>query len=334
MSDVDEAADGGGVRTPLTELLGIEHPILLAPMDGVAGGRLAGAVSRAGGLGLVGGGYADPVWLERELDDVGDAHVGVGFISFALAARPAALTIALERRPVAIQLSFGDPAPFVDAIKAAGAKVICQVTRRDEAIRAAECGADVIVAQGQDSGGHGRSGRGTISLVPAVADAVAPLPVVAAGGIGDGRGLAAALVLGASGVTLGTRLLASVEAVNDEASDALLVARGGDDTVRTSAIDVVRGPAWPAGHDGRVVRNRLTDRWSEISSSPTELEAQRAAYRSSAEDDYTIRALWAGEALDMVDAIEPAGTIIARIVQEARRALHSGAVIGGLGRDR
>jgi nitronate monooxygenase len=309
------------ISTALTNRLDIEHPVLLAPMGDVAGGALAAAVSRAGGLGLIGGGYADPAWIRTQFDLAGDTRVGVGFITFALQQQPDALAVALERNPAAVWLSFGDPAPFAPAIHDAGAALICQVQRRDEAVRAVERGADIIVAQGQDSGGHGRSGRGTMALVPAVVDAVAPVPVVAAGGIGDGRGLAAAVMLGAAGVALGTRFLASTEAISDPVADDLLVSRGGDDTTRTEAFDIVRGPAWPPGCDGRALQNRLTDQWDSRPVEGPELERLRSLYREAPPRDYTLRVLWAGETLDQVDAVEPAGVLLARIVVDAEGLL-------------
>jgi nitronate monooxygenase len=313
------------ITTELTARLAIDHPILLAPMGDAAGGHLAAAVSRAGGLGLIGGGYADPSWLEPQLDAAGDARVGVGFITFALDERPDTLTMVLERTPVAVQLSFGDPGPYADRIHASGALLICQVQTKAEAIQAVRCGADVIVAQGQDSGGHGRSGRGTIGLAPAIVDAVGPLPVVAAGGIADGRGLAAALMLGAAGITLGTRLLAATEAICDPTAAELLVARGGDDTTRTEAFDVIRGPAWPADCDGRALRNDITDRWDREPLGPTERERLAELYRRAPAEDYSIKALWAGDALDLIHAIEPAGDVIATVIDDALRLLESAA---------
>jgi len=309
------------ISTSLTSRLGIDHPVLLAPMGDVAGGALAAAVSRAGGLGLIGGGYADPDWLRTQFDLAGGTRVGVGFITFALDQRPDVLTAALERDPAAVWLSFGDPSRYAKQIHAAGATLICQVQRRDEAIRAADCGADLIVAQGQDSGGHGRSGRGTMGLVPAVVDAVAPIPVVAAGGIGDGRGLAAALMLGAAGVALGTRFLATTEAISDPVADGLLVSAGGDDTTRTEAFDIVRGPTWPPGCDGRALQNNITDQWASRPVEESELERLRAIYRGADPQDYAVRVLWAGEALDQVDSIELAGSVLSRIVEDAERLL-------------
>ena len=121
------------LKTALTELLGIEHPILLAPMGSVAGGRLAAAVTRAGGLGLIGSGYADGDAVRRELTAAGNTPVGVGFITWALDRRPEALDAALTSKPPAVMLSFGDPAPYADAIHAAGSRLICQVTTLEQA---------------------------------------------------------------------------------------------------------------------------------------------------------------------------------------------------------
>lgn len=311
------------ISTPLTDLLGIDHPVLSAPMGDSAGGRLAAAVSDAGGMGLIGGGYARPEWLERELAEAGDARVGVGFITFALDERPATLQLALEAAPAAIQLSFGDPRPYADAIHDRGALLICQVQSSDEVDLALAAGADVIVAQGQDAGGHGRPDRGTFGLVPSMVERVAPVPVVAAGGIADGRGLAAALLLGAAGATLGTRFLASTEAISSRAEADALVEGRAEDTVRTPAFDVIRGPSWPAGHDGRVVRNELVEGWERLRRSEVSQEELESAYRASAEDDYSMRPLWAGEGLDLITGIESAAAIVADVVRQAAEAIRT-----------
>ncbi len=301
------------ISTPLTTLLGVRHPIMLAPMGDTAGGLLAAAVSAAGGFGLIGGGYADPQWLAAELAAAGDARVGVGFITFALDRRPDTLRMALTAHPVAIQLSFGDPRPYADAIHDAGALLICQVQSPAEIELAVAAGADAIIAQGQDAGGHGRPDRGTIGLIPSVVDSVAPVPVVAAGGIADGRGLAAALMLGAAGITMGTRFLASTAAQSSPAEAAALVAGRASDTVRTDVFDIVRGPHWPAGHDGRVVSNELTQQWA---ADPNVAEAEQR-FRASAADDYAVRPLWAGQGLDMITSIESPAAIIADVIGQA-----------------
>ncbi len=153
------------ISTRLTERLNIRHPVLLAPMDLVADGRLAAAVSEAGGFGIIGGGYGDEAWLARELDAAGDARVGVGFITWSMAKRPRVLDLALERRPPAILLSFGDVRPHAEKIKRAGALLICQVQTLEQAMEAVTNGADILVAQGAEAGGHGIA-RGTFPLYP------------------------------------------------------------------------------------------------------------------------------------------------------------------------
>jgi nitronate monooxygenase len=195
------------ISTPLTSLLGISHPILLAPMDVVSDARLAAAVSAAGGFGILGGGYGDEAWLTRELDVLArsDIRFGVGFITWSMAKQPQLLALALARKPVAVMLAFGDPAPFADKIKRAGALLICQIQSVAMARDALSAGADVLVAQGTEAGGHGMT-RGTLSLVPEVVDLVAgSVAGVAAGASADGRGLAAALLLGATVILWGPR---------------------------------------------------------------------------------------------------------------------------------
>ncbi len=314
------------LKTPLTEALDITHPIISAPMATVAGGALAAAVTAAGGLGLIGGGYGDRNWIERELRAAGNTRVGIGFITWRLADRPELLDLALEHAPAAVFLSFGDPAPFAARAKEAGVPVICQVQTLEHARSAARAGADVIVAQGTEAGGHGGA-RTTMTLVPAVVDAVAPMPVVAAGGISDGRGLAAALTLGAAGVLIGTRFFATSEALGHENTKARLVSAGGDDTVRTSVFDIVRELPWPVPYRIRAVRNRFFDRWSgaedalrqeiaEGADSP--VDAFHVALRSGDTEESVVVG---GQGLDLVHAIEPAGDVVARIVADAERTL-------------
>ena len=217
------------IRTALTEALGLEYPIVLAPMDSVSGGRLAAAVSNAGGVGLVGGGYGDPAWLRDELSIMKDKTTrswGVGLITWA--ATHETVRLVLDYEPHVFMLSFGDPRPYLPAIKSAGCVLICQVQDVEGARAAKAADADIIVAQGTEAGGHGTP-RATLPLVPAVVDAVAPTPVLAAGGIADGRGLAAALVLGAQGAMVGTRFYASTESLgHSRAKERIVSARGGD----------------------------------------------------------------------------------------------------------
>src|SRR5258708_6455054 len=156
------------LHTRLTARLGIEHPVLLAPMGAAAGGRLSAAVTAAGGLGLIGGGYGDADWLEREFSEVGNARVGCGFITWSLARKPHLLDQVLTRSPAAIMLSFGSPLPFAQKIKAAGAALICQVQTLAHAREAVAAEADIIVAQGAAAGGAGGP-RGAPTVAPAIA---------------------------------------------------------------------------------------------------------------------------------------------------------------------
>jgi nitronate monooxygenase len=309
------------ISTSLTALLGIRHPILLAPMDVIAGARLAAAVSHAGGLGILGGGYGDRAWLEAETEKLKAvaSPFGIGFITWSLAKQPELLNVALAVRPRAIMLSFGDPKPFAPRIKAAGALLICQVQDEAMAKQALDAGADILVAQGTEAGGHGAS-RSTIDIVPAVVDLVAGrVPVVAAGGIGDGRGLAAMMMLGASGVLLGTRFYASQEADGaDEAKRRICAATGGS-TVRGIIFDLSRNNVWPAPFNGRCLVNDHARRWIgrelELLQNVKTVAAEYAEARAAG--NFDIAAVIAGEAVGLIHDIPPAAEIVDRIVAEA-----------------
>ncbi len=287
-----------------------------------AGGALAAAVSRAGGLGLIGGGYGDLRWLNEQFDAADDERIGVGFITWSLQRSASLLTDVLKRHPAAVMLSFGDPRPFVEAIRKAGALLICQCQNMDHLREALDVHADVIVAQGAEAGGHGGS-RGTFTLVPEAADFIAAHSpetlLIAAGGIADGRGLAAALMLGADGVLVGTRLWASKEALVKEPHRAAILASDGDGTLRTRIPDIVRQLPWPDGFTARIRRNTFTARWH---GREVELERDIAVegprYRLAFEEgDPENTAVWFGEAAGLIHAIEPAATIIERMVNEA-----------------
>ena len=316
------------IATSLTRLLSITHPIIGAPMGAVSGGRLAAAVTSAGGLGLLGPGYLGPEWIEKEFTAAGNTPVGIGFITWHLAQHPEQLEAALAHKPPVVMLSFGDPSPVIPRIKQAGAKCLVQVQRVADAILAARSGADAIVAQGSEAGGHGAH-RGSLALLPAVVDAVAPIPVVAAGGIADGRGLAAALMLGASGALIGTRFFASDEALGSEAMKRRLVEGRGDETLRTTVFDVVRKIDWPGPYDGRALANSFTREWhGRESALAGEIERENARYvAAQAKGDLSTIVVWASESVDLIDDIEPAGTILKRIVGEAADHLRGGPAL-------
>lgn len=314
-----------GIRNRLTDVLQIEHPVLLAPMDLISGGRLAAAVTQAGGLGLLGGGYGDGTWIEREWARAGNARIGCGFITWSLAQRPAVLDVALAHRPAAVMLSFGDPVPFAGPICKAGARLICQVQTLAQAREAAAAGADVIVAQGTEAGGHGQA-EPLMTLLPQVVSACPDVPVVAAGGIADGRGLAAAMMLGAEGVLMGTRFYASQEAEGHPEAKRRIVAAGGGQTRRSIVFDLSRRNRWPAPYTGRVLRNEHLDSWlgkeAELEAHSDEVAATYAAARRRG--DFDIAAVIAGESCAMIEDIPPAGEIVERVVSEAERAIAAG----------
>lgn len=316
------------LNTRLTEFLGIEHPILLAPMAMVSGGRLAAAVTAAGGLGLVGGGYGDATWLQSQIDLSAGARVGYGFITWSLARNPELLDTVLGQQPPAVMLSFGDLEPLGDRIRTAGVPLIAQVQTLDQARRVLDTGADVIVAQGGEAGGHGMSVRSSFTLVPEVSDLVAERSadtlVVAAGGIADGRGLAAALALGADGVLVGTRFWASSEALVSTRAQLRAVQAGGDDTIRTQIYDIVRQRDWPKEYDLRVVRNALIQRWhGNEAELLAQLPAVVSAYQQGvAEEDFDVDAAIVGEAIGIVRKVLPAAEIVTEMIGDAARILN------------
>ena len=315
------------IHTALTDTLDIRHPVLLAPMDLVADGKLAAAVSSAGGFGILGGGYGDEAWLKKELDVVGKARVGVGFITWSMARQPRLLDVTLERKPAAVMLSFGDPAPHADRIKRAGALLICQVQTAAMAKDAVAKGADIIIAQGTEGGGHGGS-VSTMPLVPAIVDAVgSSVPVVAAGGIADGRGLAAALMLGASGVLLGTRFYASSEAAGHVDAKKRIVAADETQSLRGILFDIARRNVWPGPFTGRCLANAHTDRWrgreSELMQRAEEVGADYLRAREAG--NFDIAAVIAGESAGLIHDIRPAADIVESIVAQAEQTLARGA---------
>lgn len=315
------------LKTRLTDRLGIEHPILLAPMGVMSGGRLAAAVSDAGGLGLIGGGYGDADWLERQFAAAGASRVGCGFITWSMARDPKLLDDVLARRPAALMLSFGEVQPHASRIKAEGVPLICQVQGMRYLREAVDAGADIVVAEGNEAGGHSGH-RGVFTLVPEAADYLArhaPQTVlVAAGGVGDGRGLAAALMLGADGVLVGTRFIACAESEAPEGFRQAIIGADGDSTMKSNSVDVVRKRYWPNPEFVvRVLRNRFVNQWHgrerEIEQA-IEVEHDRFwhAFRAGDADNSGVLM---GEVAGLIDDAPPAAQIIARMVDQACRLL-------------
>ncbi len=311
-------------RTAFTGLFSIRHPIALAPMGSFAGGALAAAVSEGGGLGLVGAGRESPDWVQRELEMVAtriSKPWGVGFLTWA--ADPAVVEQALAYQPAAVMLSFGDPRPFVEPIRAAGAALIIQVTDVHEARQAIDVGADVIVAQGTEAGGHsGQADWSTVTFVPVVVDLAAPTPVLAAGGIADGRGVAAALALGATGALIGTRFLATPEALVDPSATKAILAGSGQDTERSTVLDIVRGSGWPARYSARTIRHPFAQQWRGREEELANDSAARQAYQQATDrGELPPVPVWASEAIDLITDIRPAADLVGDLVRDAETAL-------------
>ncbi len=322
------------ISTRLTERFGIRHPIICAPMAYVTGGALAAAVSRAGGLGIVAGGYAGTVGgepdLETELARVKSDKFGVGFITWALARVPKMLTKALQHSPFCVFLSFGDPRPFAAQIRDAGAALICQVQFLSQIGMALEAGAAAVVVQGTEAGGHGAN-RSTFPFVPEAADYLKQRSprtlLIAAGGIADGRGLAAALMLGADGVVVGTRLWASAEALTPKAHTDKAFGVTGDSTIRTKVLDPLRGFPWPREYSFRFLKNKLTDEWAD-----REAEAFRAFgtlsakyAQARAQNDLDTVPVICGEAVGLLRDRPTAESIVKSMAAQAANLLRNGA---------
>jgi nitronate monooxygenase len=312
------------LQTAFTDMFSLQHPIALAPMGGASGGALAAAVAEAGGLGLIGGGRSDLSWLEPELAIAAAGTTrpwGVGFQCWAT--EVSVLERALTYGPAAVMLSFGDPRPLAAAVRSAGVPLIVQVVDLAEARQAIEIGADVIVAQGTEAGGHGGR-RSTLPFVPVVVDLAAPVPVLAAGGIADGRGVAAALTLGAAGALLGTRFLVALEALGPPGVAKSIIENGGEDTRRSRVSDIARGAPWPGEYPARTISNPFFDAWlgreDELAADPRALQAYRDAIASGA---LPAEPVWASEAIDLITEVAPAADIVAALAAQAERALAS-----------
>jgi len=326
------------MHTRFSTAFGLTTPIALAPMALAAGGALAAACANAGALGLLGGGYGDLPWVQREhalalrLMPEAAPRLGCGFITWKLDEDASALDWLLDQphTPAALMLSFGDPRPYAARLAARGVPLICQIQQLAQLPTCLEAGAAVIVAQGAEAGGHGMNslnGRSSFSLVPEVADALAARApdtlLLAAGGIADGRGLAAARVLGADGVLLGSRLWASAESLASAGAVNAALAASGDDTARSAVFDILRRKNWPAPYDFRALRNGLHRQWeARVEALRAAPDAARAAYDAGvAAADFDRAHVTVGEAVGLMHDAPPAAELIARITREAQGLL-------------
>jgi nitronate monooxygenase len=302
------------LHTYLTTSWQLRYPIIGAPMAYVGRGRLAHAVSLAGGLGMIGIGSTESVEFlmqETAIARGKDAlHFGIGMHAWAVEKRPDLLRAAIEARPLLISLSFGSPAPYVEEVHRHGILLATQVNTRIEAQQAEQAGVDLIVVQGMEAGGHVTGSVSTLPLLQSVLEVV-QVPVLVAGGIASPRGVVAALAAGADGVWVGTCLLASPECENTEQARTRIVQAQETDTVLTRAFDVAQGLAWPEQYPGRALRNRFTDQWhSHIDMLPQASEARQQLAEAIAAKDYDLAYIYAGEAVGLVTQEQSAGEVI------------------------
>jgi NAD(P)H-dependent flavin oxidoreductase YrpB (nitropropane dioxygenase family) len=315
------------LRTRFTELVGVEHPVASAGMGGGAtGGELVGAVSEAGGLGVIGASFLSPdetAELVRRARELTAKPIGVNLLLHATEQRVDEI-LALEPQVFSTAWPRDDQELAAIFAKAhdRGCRVMHMVPLTEDAVRAAEAGADVIVAQGNEGGGHIGELASSV-IVRQVVKAVAPVPVLAAGGFVDGAGLAAALALGADGVLLGTRFLATDEAPVEQAYKDAIVASDGTDTVRTTLSDSLSGRDWP-GAWVRLRRTRFVEQWlgrePELRRRREQLWQQVVDFQESNADDGL---MWMGQSAGLIDSIRPAGEVVREIVAEAEEILRS-----------
>ncbi len=317
------------LSTAFTELAGIQHPVVLGGMGTGNSTELVAAVSNAGGLGVYGMARRTPEQITAttaEIRNRTQRPFGLNLLLFM--AGPEAVDAVLEQSPPFFSTAWPVPEqdlrPLFERAHAAGSKVMHMVSTEPDAVRAAEAGADVIVAQGTEGGGHVWT-MSTLVLTPMVARAVAPVPVLAAGGIADGRGLAAALMLGAAGALMGTRFLATPESSWPQGYKEAIVASDGHDTLLSEIPDTAKGQMWPGAFD-RVRRNALIERWLGRENDvrrerATIAEGIRRAYEAG---DADVGELNFGQAAGLIDQVLPAGEVVTRMAEEAERLLGQG----------
>lgn len=313
------------LRTRLSQVFDLRYPILSAPMANHSGGRLAAAVSSAGGLGTFGGinpGGAD--WIREQVGLVRsatDAAFAVGFITTFMA--PGLLDACVELHVPNVIFSFGDPSEGVRRCQKEGIRVLSQVQTLEGVRQALDLGVDAIIVQGNEAGGH--SGyMMTLPLVAMAADIVSGTPLIAAGGIGNGRALAAVMAAGADGAMLGTAFLATPECVEvPEHYKQLIVDSDGQDTVHSQVYDIMGGAPWPEGIGGRSRVNAFTREWE---GRERELRGKRDEVLPRLRDgqqrrDPEVESVWMGQAAGMVPSIRPSADVIRAICDDAERIL-------------
>jgi nitronate monooxygenase len=312
--------------TWLAERFGLTVPVVAAPMAGVSGGRLAAAVSGAGGLGMLGVGPATtPDWVREQCAVARAAgRFGVGLMAWALAQDDTLLEVIVAEAPALVSVSYGPYQRWIAPLQAAGIVVATQAGTKEEAVAAERAGVDLVVARGGEGGGHGRNDVATLPLLEAVLDAVR-VPVLAAGGIGTARGLAAVLAAGAAGAWVGTAFLACPEAQTSPTARALLLAASDTDTAYGRVFDVGQRLDWPPEYGGRALRNAFFDRWvgreDELATDDGAAAQLIAARRQG---DFEVACVYAGQGVGQLSAERGAAPVVADFAR-AESLLHRAA---------
>jgi nitronate monooxygenase len=313
------------IRTPLTRWFDLTTPVIGAPMAGVSGGELARAVSQGGGLGMIGisGSHSAGFVTEQCAIVAADQlPFGVGLMVWVLADRPDLLEATIAAQPGLVSVSFGDPAPYVAPLHDAGIAVCSQVNTVADAHRALDAGVDVLVAQGTEAGGH-TGKRSTLPLLQEVLT-LTDRPVIAAGGIATGAGMAAALVAGAAGVWIGTPLLSCTEGLNSPAARERVRAASGDETVLTRAFDVAEGVAWPARWPGRALVNDFSREWHGRENELVhDAAARQRVVDGRRTGDPANAPLYAGESVGLVTTARSATDVVRELDAGAEKALRA-----------
>jgi nitronate monooxygenase len=308
------------LHTAICDLLDIETPIFNGAMTPQAGGALARAVSDAGGFGMLGLAVAESAESIREQVSLvrsgGNTRFGIGLVHWMLERRPELLDLALDAQPRLICVSFGDPSAYVRRIHARGILAAAQVQSRALAQRALDAGVDVLIAQGTEAGGH-TGAVGTLPLLQIVLD-MTDRPVLAAGGVVTGRGLAAVLAAGAAGGWIGTPFLLASESRTPEAAKAAIARSDETQTIRTSVYDRLQNTGWTPEFAGRALRNPFVEKWNErISEMLGDAQASAQFEEARAKGDYEVAQIYAGQAVGLVSAIRPAAEIVREIERDA-----------------
>jgi nitronate monooxygenase len=309
------------LSTPWSRSFGLRVPIVNAPMGGVAGGRLAAAVTAAGGLGMVGmGSVATRELLQTQLQHV-PGMFGIGLVDWVMRNEAGLLEDALAAEPVLLSVSFGTDWSWVGKARDAGIATVTQVYDSLGARQAIDAGVDILVARGSEGGGHGDVKLATLPLLDTVLDAVS-VPVLAGGGVASARSLAAVLAAGASGAWVGTRLAACPEALTGDGSRRALIAARATDTRVTRAFDVAQGRPWPAWFPSRVLTNDFVTRWTGREDALASDRPAREELAASIDaDDRRIAPVTAGEAVGMISDDASVGEVIEQMCSGAESLL-------------